>query len=318
MIERLKFWIINSRVFALAITFFSWLVIFVYSAKQGGNIMLGLVALVGIAMAHLATNILDDYFDYKVLSKDEKYMNSAQQCKCEFIRTGQATMNEVLFVGGFYCSIALLTGVFLAFKVGLPVVWLGVVGGIITLFYSKCSLVGLSEVAVAIAYGPLLFEGVYYVMTKTFSIEVLILSFALVFFSVGFLYSHMLLDFDGDLTSHKKTLCIRIGDKHKALRLLPIFYVLGYGTIAYFAILTGQYLYFLTYISIFWAVKSYNYMKSFNQDKTFLPEVHWYNKPLDDWSNLKNTPVASFYFRIFQSRNLMIYFALILVIVMLF
>ncbi len=318
ILERLKFWIINSRVFALAITFYSWLVIFVYGLKQGGNAIYGLVALIGIAMAHLATNILDDYFDYKVLSKDEKYMNSAQQCKCEFIRTGQASMSEVLSVGIFYCSIAAITGVFLTFKVGLPVIGLGLIGAFITLLYSKFSLVGLSELAVGIAYGPLLFEGTYYVMTGTFSWEVFWLSIALVMFSIGFLYAHMLLDFDGDMTSHKKTLCIRIGDKHKALKLLPVFYTLGYAITAYLAILTKQYQLFLTYITIFWAVKTYNYLKDFNQDKTTTPDAHWYNKPLDDWKNLGQSPVAPFYFRLFQARNLMIYFALILTIVMLF
>mgnify|MGYP003295830711 CR=1 FL=1 len=58
-----------SRIFSLPMTFFSWLVIFVYSMSENGNVLFGLIALVGLAFAHLGTNLLDDYFDYKSLIK---------------------------------------------------------------------------------------------------------------------------------------------------------------------------------------------------------------------------------------------------------
>ena len=66
----------------------------------------------------------------------------------------------------------------LIFASGKDVIYLAIIGLLIAVSYPKLSQNGLGEIAVIIAYGPLLFEGVYYVMCKTFSIDVLILSFA--------------------------------------------------------------------------------------------------------------------------------------------
>ena len=43
-------------------TIMSWLVVFTYSAFVSGNIKYGLIAFIGVCFAHLAANILDDYF----------------------------------------------------------------------------------------------------------------------------------------------------------------------------------------------------------------------------------------------------------------
>lgn len=317
MIKRILFWLENSRVFSLPMTLMSWLVVFVYALKLHGNILNGIIALIGISMAHLATNLFDDYVDYKVLCKDEKFLNSAQKCKCEYIKNGKASLNDLLCVVIFYCSIAVLTGIFLLFRTGMPVLWLALIGAVITLLYARLSLVGMSEIAVGIAFGPLLFEGVYYVMMKNFSTNVLIMSLAVVMFTIGLLYTHTLLDYDGDMTSHKKTLCCMIGDKYSALKVLWFIYLLGYFMIGILAIKTGNYSLFWTYLTMPLALKLYGYMKSYNEDKTTLPEVHWYNYPLDNWKCLKKEPVAPFYFRLFQARNIMIYFCLILTFVML-
>ena len=56
----------------MPITVLSWIVIFIYALKHNGNAILGIVALVGISLVHMATNLIDDYFDYKVLVKNAK------------------------------------------------------------------------------------------------------------------------------------------------------------------------------------------------------------------------------------------------------
>ena len=221
MIKSILFWLENSRIFSLPMTLLSWLVIFVYALNENGNILNGVIALIGIAFAHLATNLFDDYIDYKKLTEN------SQKCKCLYIKEGKATLNDVLLVVVIYCAVAFLAGLILLFRCGLPVLWLGLVGGIITLIYAKLSQKGLSEIAVGIAFGPLLFEGVYFVMTGHFSLIVLVMSLAVVMFTVGLLYVHTLLDFEGDLYSHKKTLVCRLGNKNRALKGVFIVYGLG-------------------------------------------------------------------------------------------
>lgn len=290
MIKKILFWLENSRLFSLPMTLLSWLVIFVYSLKFGGNVLNGLVALIGISCAHLATNLFDDYVDYKKLT------DNSQKCKCAYIKDGKATLKDVLVVVIIYCAIACFTGLFLLLRCGFPVVVLGLIGGIITLVYAKLSQNGLSEFAVGTAFGPLLFEGVYFVMTGKFSLVVLALSLAVVMFTIGLLYAHTLLDFEGDMYAHKKTLVCRIGDKNVALKGVYIVYGLGYLFTLLLAFLLKNYFILLTFLLIPFVFDMYNSLKTFTCG--------------DD--------VKEFYFRLLKARNLMVYYSLLITLFLLF
>ena len=82
-----------SRIFSLPMTIMSWLVIFTYSAIKMGNIKYGIIALVGLCFAHLGTNLIDDYFDYKFLIKmvnfdKTEYLKQSQKTKCRYLISG--------------------------------------------------------------------------------------------------------------------------------------------------------------------------------------------------------------------------------------
>ena len=241
MIKTILFWLENSRIFSLPMTLLSWFIVFVYSLKSGGDILNGIIALIGISFAHLATNLFDDYVDYKKLT------DNSQRCKCAYIKDGKASLNDVLKVVIIYCVIACIAGLFLLLRCGMPVLWLAFTGGVITLIYAKLSQRGLSEIAVGTAFGPLLFEGVYFVMTGYFSLIVFIMSLAVVMFTVGLLYVHTLLDFEGDMASHKKTLVCRIGSKSKALKGVFIVYGLGYLFTGILAFMLKNYFILITF-----------------------------------------------------------------------
>lgn len=288
MIKKILFWLENSRIFSLPMTLLSWLVIFVYSLKLDGNVLNGIVALIGISFAHLATNLFDDYIDYKRLT------DCSQKCKCAYIKEGKATLKDVLVVVIIYCIIASLAGLFLLLRCGFPVVVLGLIGGIITLVYAKLSQNGLSEFAVGTAFGPLLFEGVYFVMTGKFSLIVLVLSLAVVMFTIGLLYVHTLLDFEGDMNAHKKTLVCRIGNKNLALKGVFVVYSLGYLFTLILAFMLNNYFILLTFLLIPLVFDIYNSLKTFTCG--------------DD--------VKEFYFRLLKARNLMVYYSVIILLLL--
>lgn len=285
MIKTICFWLKNSRLFSLPMAILSWLVIFVYALKNGGNIINGIAALIGISFAQLATNLFDDYVDYKSLNEN------SQKCKCAYIKEGKATLNDVLRVVITYLGISCLTGLFLFLRCGLPVIGLALIGGIITLAYSKLSQKGLSEVAVGITFGPLLFEGVYFVMTKQFSREVFVLSLAVVMFTIGLMYVHTVLDYEGDLCSHKKTLACRLGDKKKAINVVFAVYGLGYFFTIILSIMMKNYYILLTFL--------------------LLPLVFDLHKSLKSFTS--GGDVKEFYFRLLKARNLMVYYSLIMI-----
>ena len=170
------------------------------------------------------------------------------------------------------------------------------IGGVITLSYAKLSQVGMSEIAVGIAFGPLLFEGVFFVMTKTFSLEVFILSLAVVMFTIGLLYVHTILDFEGDMVCHKKTLCCRLGDKSLALKGVWVIYSLAYLFTVILAFVLKNYFLFFTFILIPLIVRLYNSLGDYTCGGA--PE--------------------DFYFRLLQARNLMVYYSILITLFLLF
>ena len=150
-------------------TIMSWLVVFTYSAMGGGNAYYGLLALVGISLAHLGTNILDDYFDYKSLISQvgfdkKEYLKNSQKTKCRYLISGLMREQDVLIISAAYFFLAFLIGIFFYLKCGIGVLYFALAGGIIAVLYSFLSKIKLSEVAIALAYGPILFGGVNYVM----------------------------------------------------------------------------------------------------------------------------------------------------------
>ena len=308
--KRILFWLDCSRAFALPMTVMSWLVVFVWGIKHSGCVFNGILALFGIIFAHLATNLIDDYCDYKILCSNEKYIQLAQKCKCAHIFEERVTLRQMLVMIIVYCILAASIGLVLTFKAGLPVIWLALIGAVVTLFYQKCSLVGLSEAAVFIAYGPLMFEGVYFEMTKSFSFDVLLLSFAVVMFTLGFLYVHTMLDFDGDMTSHKKTLCCRIGDKNIAIKLLAVFYTFGYLAAAILAFYSKNPFLLITFLTAPLAIITYNETKIFKKSR--IPVVRWWNLPFENQKFYLQEGSFGFYFTLFQARNLMTEFCILI------
>ena len=313
--SRIVFWALCSRLFTLPMTIFSWLIVFLWALNDGGNILNGLIALIGVSFAHLATNLLDDYLDFKLLQKDGNMVLNAQKCKCAYITDGRATLKQMLQVIILYCTVASFMGLILLFRVGAGVLWLGLIGAFATLFYQKFSLRGMSEIMVFIAFGPLMFEGVYYVMTGNFSLEVFILSLATVMFTVGVLYAHTMLDFDCDMAAGKKTLSCRIGDKNCAMRLLGAFYACGYLMTALLLVLSRNPMILITFLTIPLAVSVYHETKMFSKER--VPVVHWWNLPFEHQELYKKEGSFSFYFALVQSRNLMAYFCIFMIIAIL-
>ena len=211
MLSKLNAILECSRIFSLPMTIMSWLVAFVFALLNAGNTLYGILAFFGVCFAHLATNIFDDYFDYKALIKQvgfnkKEYLKNSQRTKCRYIISGRMKTKEVLALALLYATAAVCIGLFLYFKCGIGVIYFALIGGIIGISYSFLSKIRLSELAVALAYGPALFGGVYYVMTKTFSKEVLILSVPTMFITVVLLYIHTIMDYEYDINAYRAML----------------------------------------------------------------------------------------------------------------
>jgi len=316
MFKRAIFWLNNSRLFSAPMTIMSWLVVFIYSIKHNGNIINGIIALVGILFAHLATNLFDDYVDYKKLSGNHVFRNNTSKNKCKYLQNGEATLSELLLVVIIYCSIAFTTGVYLTFHSGWGVILLAVIGGLITLSYAHLSTNGFSELAVGTAFGPLLFEGVYYVMCYQFSLDVFVISMAVVPFTIGLVYMNNLMDFNTDMQSGKKSLCCRIGNINLAAKGLLFIHFFGYFMFILYAVTTHKYLFVLPIITLPLAVIIYKLVIAYYSEDNNIYDNFIIKFILNRYKNLMQSQTGDFYIRLLLARNLMIFVSFIFIAVM--
>ncbi len=309
-----------SRIFSLPMTILSWLVIFTYSVIDSGNIWYGFIAFLGLCFAHLGTNLIDDYFDYKSLIKQVdfdkvEYLKNSQKTKCRYLINGLMKEHDILTISGLYFAFASFIGLFLFIKCGSAVMWFAAVGALIALIYPFVSRIKLSEVAVALSYGPALFGGVFYVMTGTISKEVFILSVPTMIMTVVLLYIHTVMDYEYDQNEGKKTLANSFDSQLDSLVVLKIFLIVAYISVIFLCIFDiADWQVFLVYLTVPLAVDLYKSLQEFSCNPDSVPDKKWYHFPMENLEELKKRGEAGFMTRIYQARNLMMYFSLFLVL----
>lgn len=309
-----------SRIFSLPTSILSWFAIFVYALIDSGNILYGILGLIGICIVHLGVNLLDDYFDYKFLIKQvdfdkAEYLKNSQKTKCRYLINGIMKESDILIQTGIYFFVALLIGAFLFVKCGQGVIYFALAGALIALLYPFMSRVCLAELAVGLAYGPAIFGGIYYVMTGTYSKEVFLLSIPTMLMTVILLYIHTVMDYEYDCNEGKKTIANIFDSPLDSLIVLKVLLVLSYVSVivlCIFDILDWQV--FLVYLTIPMAVDLYKSMAEFACNPENIPEHKWYHFPMENMAKLIERGEAAFMVRMYQSRNLMVYFTLLLVV----
>ena len=310
----------SSRIFSLPMTILSWLVVFVYGLIDSGNIFYGLIAFLGLCFAHLGTNLLDDFFDYKSLIKQvdfdkSEYLKCSQKTKCRYLISGLLKESQVLITAGVYFALALLSGFFLFIKCGMGVVYFALAGAFIAVLYPFISRFCLSELAVGLAYGPALFGGVYYVMTGTYSNEVFWLCLPTMFMTIVLLYIHTVMDYDYDLAEGKFTIANRFDSQLDSLIVLKVLFVLAYLSLILLCILDIlDWQVFIVYLTLPLAKDLYDSIAQYASAPESLPKKKWYHFPMEKIDFFIERGEGAFMFRMLQTRNLMIYFSLLLLV----
>ena len=320
LIEKIKFWYKNSRPYTVPITALCWLVVFVWAIKLNSNAdpFLGILTYIGVATLHLATNLSDDYFDFIRLNKNGEFTNNEKTIKCKYLRNGSATIEQLRNVIIIMIIMAALIGGYLFFKSGYGVILFAILALPIVIFYSKLSSKGLGDIAVILAYGPLMFGGVYYVMTSKFDFNIILLSLACAIFVEAILYAHMLMDFDSDKTSGKTTLCTRLKNKTNALIGLIILYASGYLLIFTLTLKTSNSLFLITLCTVPLVIDLCKSLYLFNKNPKSVPEIHFWHQPLENWNNIKDSDSAPFFSRFLYVRNISTYFMILTCVAIIF
>jgi len=228
MKETIIIWLKAARAPFLIVSFLPCVVAGLLAAHDGiYNTLHFVLVTVGIVLAHSAADFVDDYFDFingNLGNKDQQFHDSP-------LIHGQITTRQVIFAT-VLCSVgAIGCGIYLLIEVGLPVLYLSAVGAFIVLFYTsppiKLNYRGFGETALFVAFGPLIVMGVYYVLTKSISLEAAAIGIPLGLFTMNIGLVSNIFDYEDDVENNKKCIPVLFGQE-RATFLLTVTIIVAF------------------------------------------------------------------------------------------
>jgi len=195
------------------------------------------LALLGSCFFHIATNVANDYFDFKSgndaanLSKTTPFSGGSRMILEGFISARGALTVSVLFA-----ALGSLLGLYLNFSIkGNAILIIGILALLFIYSYNGFPLrlvnKGLGELAIFLAWGPLIVAGSYYVQTGSFSsVWPFIVSIPSGVLTTLVLLINEFADRDADASVGRKTWVILFGFKN-SLRLYLGLALLCYGVV---------------------------------------------------------------------------------------
>jgi 1,4-dihydroxy-2-naphthoate octaprenyltransferase len=180
---------------------------------NGFNWWLALLTVIGGAAIHLGVNVSNDVFDTQS-GADEANVNPTQfSGGSRVILYGLVSMRRMALLAAGFFAIGMGIGVLLAALRGWDLLWLGVAGALIGIFYTAPPLRlvhrGLGELAVAVGFGPIMALGAYFVQAQEYALEPLLASLPVAILIALILYVNEVPDRPADAAIGKRTLPVR-------------------------------------------------------------------------------------------------------------
>ena len=176
----------------------------------------------GVALLHLASNVLNDYFDVKSGTDAAntkyfvQYSGGSRAVEMRLI-----DLEGTKRVGLALVAAAMIIGLVLFTMVGSGVLVLGLTGLAIGYFYTAPPLRlvarrGLGELSIGMAFGPLITLGVGYVMTGAYHVEAFLAGIPAGLLTANILLINQIPDAEGDAVTGKNHLVVTFGPKAAA------------------------------------------------------------------------------------------------------
>lgn len=175
------------------------------------NIGYAVLLVVAMILIQSATNMINDYFDYKRgadsnKSGDEKALIS-----------GEVTPKQVLFIIFSYQFIAFVIGVFIASQTSYYILLVAIIGGLVSILYAfgpiPISYTPIGEIVSGVTMGIGITSTVIYIQSGIFNINVILVAVPTALFIGTILLTNNLSDIEEDREAGRKTLPIIIGRK---------------------------------------------------------------------------------------------------------
>jgi 1,4-dihydroxy-2-naphthoate octaprenyltransferase len=168
------------------------------------------LALIGALLLQIGANLVNEYVDYVRGTDKHKVDGMGMVLTRAQLRPRQVLAGAILTVGG-----GALIGLLLVAFSGPLLLWIGIGGVIVVIFYTAgpapLAYLGLGEIAVFIFMGPLMTLGTYYAVSGTVSPAALAAGLPVAFTVASILHANNMRDLESDRQASKRTMAVRLG-----------------------------------------------------------------------------------------------------------
>ena len=194
------------------------------------SVALALLAVLGIVLIHAGANVINDYFDSRNGSDAQ---NTARVFPftggSRFIQNNVLSEAETGRYGASLLVAGAVVGLFLVSQGGWSLLAIGLIGGLIAIFYSAppcLSCRGLGDLAIALDFGLLPVAGTVLLLQGDIPEQAWWLGGIVGCYVAAILWVNSIPDIEADRAAGKLTLPARVGAE-RAVWLLGAFFALG-------------------------------------------------------------------------------------------
>lgn len=186
----------------------------IYSKYAFGklNVFYLILLLVAMILIQSATNMINDYFDFKRGADSDK---SADE---KALVSGEITPKQVLFIIFLYQVIAFIIGIFIASQTSYYILLVAIFGGIISILYAcgplPISYTPIGETVSGVTMGIGITTTVVYIQSGVFNLNTILVAVPTALFIGTILLTNNISDIEEDREAGRKTLPIMIGRKN--------------------------------------------------------------------------------------------------------
>lgn len=205
----LKEWLVATRPWSFPASAMPVLVTLGYLFWEQGEIdwPIGVFTIINVVLFHAAGNTWSDYRDFKSGVDREDAVGGMS------IVSGQFSPEQIKRLSLSLMAVAVACGLALLALTGMPVLYFGLAGAVLTVFYPWLKYHALGDIDIFLTYAVIPMLGTSYVATGGINPETLWLAVPVGFITVGILHSNNTRDMEQDKRAGIKTFAMVIGGK---------------------------------------------------------------------------------------------------------
>ena len=220
-------------------------------------------SLVVLVSAHFGANLSNDYFDHlsgnDAVNKRFTLFNGGSRVIQEGLLRPQAILRAAIFS----FSVSIGSGIYLLWTFQRwEWLWIGVLGISIAFFYTARPIAfvyhGIGELAIVIAFGPLVVGGAYLAQAWAWSNSLWLVSLPIGLLAAAILLINEVPDREADALAKKQTLVVSFGSS-RAIQIYASFFIAAYAMVSLATFLEmlpiTSLLVFLTFPGSIWLVR---------------------------------------------------------------